>query len=204
MNRVAIIDSGMCNLDSIGRAVEECGGSALVTDQPGDLAHADRVVLPGVGSFGEAMAGLRAKSLDEALQEEVLAAAVPFLGICLGMQLLATTGHEGGCTEGLGWVPGVVQRLEPTATDRRVPHMGWNEVHPARDSALLAGIPEGADFYFVHSYHLACGKDDVVATTPYCGGFTSAVERGTVFGVQFHPEKSQRHGLALLRNFLSI
>ena len=206
MNRVAIVDYGMCNLDSVRRAVEECGGEAIVTDEGADLDRADRIILPGVGAFPEAMANLRARELDKLLAEQVLAQDAPFLGICLGMQLMATTGIEVEPTDGLGWIPATVERLVPTATDRRVPHMGWNEVDPAPGCALFAGIAERTDFYFVHSFHVACDDAaNVAATTPYCGGFTSAVQRGdTVFGVQFHPEKSQKAGFALLRNFLAI
>lgn len=205
LNRVAIIDYGMCNLDSVRRAVEECGGKVVVTDDPADLASADRIILPGVGAFPDAMRNLKARSLHTALANEVLGQSVPFLGICLGMQMLATAGHEGGDTAGLGWIDGEVRRLQPTDTDRRVPHVGWNEVEPSTESAIFGGIPFGSDFYFVHSYHLDCAdRADVAARTPYADGFCSAVERDLVFGVQFHPEKSQQNGFRLLSNFLAL
>ena len=205
MRRVAIVDYGMCNLDSVRRALEECLGAPFVTDDPTDLGDADLIVLPGVGAFPDAMANLRARSLDKALDEEVLGNRVPFLGICLGMQLLATTGHEGAETAGLGWIDADVCRLRPTPEDTRVPHVGWNEVLPARESTLLAGMPRASDFYFVHSYHVECHNDtDVVATTPYCGGFVSAIQRENVFAVQFHPEKSQEQGFEVLRRFLAL
>jgi imidazole glycerol-phosphate synthase subunit HisH len=203
--RIALVDSGLCNIDSIRRALEECGASPYVSASPDDLREADRIVLPGVGAFPAAMAHLRSTGYDEALTEEVRGAGAPFLGICLGMQLLATTGAEGGDTPGLGWIDGTVEKLRPTARDRRIPHMGWNEVHRERDTALLDDVPDGADFYFVHGYHLVCrDPDDVAGTTPYCGTVTAVVERGNVFGVQFHPEKSQAHGFQVLRNFLAL
>jgi glutamine amidotransferase len=205
MNRVAIVDYGMCNLDSVRRAIEECGARAVVTDEASDIEAADRIILPGVGAFPDAMANLRARELDKVLDDQVRAEEAPFLGICLGMQLLATVGLENGETPGLGWIDGEVRRFVPTDTDRRIPHVGWNEVTPVRDSPLFDGIVPGSDFYFVHSYHFACGSaDDVVATTPYCGGFASVVGHGNVHAVQFHPEKSQKVGLQLLANFLAI
>ena len=205
MNRIAIIDTGLCNLGSMRRALEECGGTTLVTADAAELGNADRIVLPGVGAFGDVVAVLRDRHLDVALADQVLGEGVPFLGACLGMQLLATTGTEGGSTAGLGWIEGDVVRLEPTPQDPRVPHIGWNEVHQAGESRLLADIDEGADFYFAHSFHLRCADpSDSVATTPYCGGFTSVVERGNVFATQFHPEKSQQRGFAVLRNFLAV
>jgi glutamine amidotransferase len=204
MNKVAIVDYGMCNLDSVGRAVEECGGQAIVTDQAADIEAADRIILPGVGAFPDAMRNLNDLGLHKVLEEQVLGERAPFLGICLGMQLLASFGFEGGETPGLGWIDGEVRRLVPT-NGERVPHMGWNEIVPDPKSPLFEGIEAGTDFYFVHSYHFVCrSDDDVAATTPYCGGFTSAVARGSVFAVQFHPEKSQRSGFGVLRNFLAL
>lgn len=203
-NRVAVVDYGMCNLDSVRRAVEECGGMPKVTDDPADLAAADRIILPGVGAFPDAIARIRARELDRELHEQVVELGAPFLGICLGLQLLAATSAEGGASDGLGWLAADVIRLEPDDVDRRIPHVGWNEVTPVEDHPLFAGIAPGTDFYFVHSFHLRCKDDeDVLATTPYCGGFTSAVTRGNIAAVQFHPEKSQRAGFALLRNFLA-
>lgn len=204
-NRVAVVDSGLCNLDSVRRAIEVCGGEAVLVTDGVDLDHVDRIILPGVGAFSEAMRNLRDRSLDDALNKQVLDRGIPFLGICLGMQLLATEGREGQCTKGLGWIDGEVRRLVPDDPRVRIPHMGWNEVRHGSSLSLFDGIPSGTDFYFVHSFHLACDQtEQVAATTPYCGQFTSAVHRGLVFGVQFHPEKSQKHGLQLLRNFLSI
>lgn len=203
MKRVAVVDYGVSNLDSVVRALEECGAAPYVTGDPAGLRDASLMVLPGVGAFADGMRNLRARGLDGALREQVLENGVPLLGVCLGMHLLADRGMEGGETPGLGLVPGAVVRLEPDGPGTRVPHVGWNEVHPVRPSALLEGIEDGRDFYFVHSYHLSCDDPaDVLATTPYCGGIASAVQRGVVSGVQFHPEKSQKAGFALLRNFV--
>jgi len=202
--RIAIVDYGMCNLDSVRRAFEEVGARPYVTDDPGDLDAADRIVLPGVGAFADAMRNLRSRGLDEALAKQVLDEGAPFLGVCLGMQLMADIGHEGTPTEGLGWIGGRCIRFVPSDGDHRVPHIGWNEVTASVDSPLFAGIPPASDFYFVHSFHVVCATaEQVLATTPYCGGFVSAVQHERAFGVQFHPEKSQRFGLRLLKNFLA-
>jgi imidazole glycerol-phosphate synthase subunit HisH len=201
---VAIVDTGLCNLDSIARAIEDCGGQPLVTDDPGDLGRAARIVLPGVGAFPEAMARLRSRGLDVALGEQVIGRKIPFLGVCLGMQLIATSGTEVRETAGLGWIDGEVGLLQAEQGER-VPHIGWNEVRPTADNPLFRGIAPGRDFYFVHSYVLRPARDeDVASVTPYGGGFVSAVNRGNVYGVQFHPEKSQHVGFAVLRNFLTL
>lgn len=205
MTRVAIVDYDMCNLDSVARAVEECGGVPVVTGKAADIDTANRIILPGVGAFPDGMRNLKERSLDKILHEQVVEKGIPLLGICLGMQLLAARGWEGGETEGLGWIGGEVRRLQPPGGSARIPHVGWNEVFTVRESPLFRGIPEGKDFYFVHSYHFLCDNGgDVLARTPYCGGFVSAVGRGSVFGVQFHPEKSQRVGFHILRNFLGV
>ena len=202
--RVAIVDYGMCNLDSVRRAFEEVGARPYVTDEPAGLDAADRIVLPGVGAFPDAMHNLRARGLDDALAKHVLDGGAPFLGVCLGMQLMAAIGDELEPTAGLGWLDARCIRFVAVDGDVRIPHVGWNEVTATADSALFDGIPARADFYFVHSFHVRCASDDdVLATTPYCGGFTSAVRHGQAFGVQFHPEKSQQWGLRLLRNFLA-
>lgn len=205
MTLTAIVDSGSSNLDSVRRALEVCGARIEVASDPEPLARADRIVLPGVGAFPDAMAALRDRGLVEPLRRAVLDDGVPLLGICLGMQLLASRGTEHGETEGLGLVAGSVVRLEPAGPDDRVPHVGWNEVAPRYDHPLLRGIPGGADFYFVHSYHFVPADEAAaLAHTPYCGGFVSAVAVGNIMGVQFHPEKSQQHGMTLLRDFLAV
>lgn len=205
MQQVVIVDYGMGNLDSVARAVEECGAHAVVTDRASDLVHADHLILPGVGAFADGMRRLRERRLDELLTTQVMERGTPCLGICLGMQLLATKGYEQGETAGLGWIEGEVTRLQPDSSHIRIPHIGWNEVVFDCASPLFEGLVSGKDFYFVHSYHLCCGHtSSVLAHTPYCGSFASVVGQRNVFGVQFHPEKSQRVGLQLLKNFLTL
>jgi glutamine amidotransferase len=192
----------MGNLDSVARAVDECGGTPVVTSEPRDLASAAAVVLPGVGAFAKGMANLRERGLVRALAEDVVERDVPLLGVCLGMQLLSERGTEIEECEGLGFIPGEVLRIEPR-DGLRVPHIGWNDVEVERPSPLFADIESGQDFYFVHSYHFVCSEgEDVVAGVDYGERLVAAVQRGVVFGVQFHPEKSQRVGFQLLRNFL--
>lgn len=205
MKPVAIVDYGMSNVHSVARAVEECGGTPIVTDQARELGRASYIILPGVGSFCDGVGNLRQRSLDETLREQVIERETPLLAICLGMQMLARRGWEGRPADGLGWIDGEVERLKPTAADGRIPHVGWNEVELVRCSPLFRGLDVPRDFYFVHSYHLVChDARDVVARTPYCGGFVSAIEKPPVFGVQFHPEKSQRAGFQVIRNFLAL
>lgn len=205
MKRVAIIDYDMGNIDSVFRAVEECGGAPVVTCLSAEIKDADCIILPGVGSFGDGMDNIKNKGLDEIIGERVLDRGVPFLGICLGMQLLAGRGYEFGENRGLGWIQGDVVRLKTDSPGTRIPHVGWNEVYPQRESPLLHDVQPGQDFYFVHSYHFLCADEkNILATTPYCGRFTSAVCKGNIFGVQFHPEKSQKSGFLVLRNFLSL
>lgn len=202
MNRVAIIDYGLCNLDSIQRAVEVCGSETTLAQTPDDLAACDHIILPGVGSFARAMENLRAAGFADALPGLVETDGIPLLGICLGMQLLAQTGSEGGESEGLGLLRGRVKRLSPTRGER-VPHMGWNDVTRLASSPLFDGIEPETDFYFVHSYHLESPADEILATVDYCGTIVAAAGSDNVMAVQFHPEKSQEDGFHLLRNFLS-
>lgn len=205
MKIVAIVDYGMCNLDSVARAIEECGGTSLVTDKKSDLKIATHIILPGVGAFPDAMSEIRQHSIDKSLREQVLKKKIPFLGICLGMQLMATKGWEGEETEGLCLIEGEVKRFVPDSSDARIPHIGWNDVNYTQKSVLFQDIPSGKDFYFVHSYHFCCqNEEDIIARTPYCGGFVSAISRGHIFGTQFHPEKSQKLGFKVLKNFLSM
>ncbi|MEB3828473.1 imidazole glycerol phosphate synthase subunit HisH [Phormidium sp. CCY1219] len=205
MKNVVITDYRMGNLDSVARAVQECGGNPVISQKARDFQEAHYIILPGVGAFATGMKHLSTSGLDEILSEQVINQGIPFLGICLGMQLLATKGLEGGETNGLGWIEGEVKRLEPTEMDTRIPHIGWNEVMFNHPSPLFEGIPSGKDFYFVHSYHLSCQHpQEEIAHTPYCGNFVSAVNKNNIFGVQFHPEKSQRIGFQVLKNFLKL
>lgn len=201
---VVIVDYGLCNLDSVYRAVQECGGHPVVTEDPSAASEAGRIILPGVGNYAEATKALTALGWVEALRQEVLGQGIPMLGICLGMQLLSSAGTEGGETAGLGLIPGRVVRFEQISEAMRVPHVGWNEVEQKQQAPLFEGIDDGKDFYFVHSYHFVPdNEDDVLALTPYGNGFVSVVGRGNVVGTQFHPEKSLKIGFALLRNFLT-
>lgn len=205
MKTVGVVNYGMGNLDSVARAVEECGGHPVVTNAGSDLERVSYIILPGVGSFAAGMENIRRFGLDKILIEQVKGKGIPFLGICLGMQLLAEKGYEGAETSGLGWLEAEVIRLEPSGPYERIPHVGWNEVVYKRNSPLFRDIPSGKDFYFVHSYHLMCRNEgDVIAFTPYCGDFMSAVNRDNIFGVQFHPEKSQKPGFQVIKNFLEF
>jgi imidazole glycerol-phosphate synthase subunit HisH len=205
VTRTAVIDNGLCNLDSIARAIEECGGDPFVTSDPSALRQASKIVLPGVGAFAGAMNNLHGNGMAEALSRYVVEQDVPFLGICLGMHLMARGGEEGSGVEGLGWIDAQVVKMKPRSPAERIPHVGWNEVTAIDDMPLFDGIRPGADFYFVHSYQFQCADASVIAgTTPYCGGFASVVAVRNILGVQFHPEKSQKPGFRLLQNFLAL
>ncbi len=201
--RLAIVDYGMGNRRSVQKAFEHVGAPALITRDRAQLAAADGIVLPGVGAFPQAMRNLAELGLDEALAATV-AAGVPLLGICLGMQLLFERSDEHETTDGLGLIPGEVTALDTAGL--RVPHIGWNEVSFERPSALTAGLPAaGCAFYHVHSLAARpADPADVVATTAYGERFATIVARDAVLGVQFHPEKSSRYGLAMLRNFVQL
>lgn len=200
---VLVVDYGMGNLNSVRRGLENCGATVEVSSDPSRLAGASAVILPGVGSFADGMRNLRSAGWEAPLRQAVLKEGVPLLGICLGMQLLADRGEEGGESKGLGFIPGEVMRLKAGALRERIPHVGWNEVRLSRKNPVFDAIPDNTDFYFVHSFHFVPKKaEDTAATTPYCGAFVSAVASGSVFGTQFHPEKSSKMGSRLLRNFL--
>ena len=211
--RIAIIDYGSGNLCSAAKAFERAareGGleaNVLVTSDPNDVLSAERIVLPGVGAFADCRSGLDAvDGMTEALDEAVIKNGKPFFGICVGQQLLANRGLEHGVTEGLGWISGDVVALEPQDPSLKIPHMGWNTVSVLQDHPLWAGIPTGADglhAYFVHSYHMTpTHADHVLATCDYGQTVTAMVGRDNIVGTQFHPEKSQKLGLALISNFL--
>ncbi|MFG1346201.1 imidazole glycerol phosphate synthase subunit HisH [Xanthobacter autotrophicus DSM 431] len=209
---VAIIDYNSGNLHSAAKAMERAAldlgaEKVVVTSDPDVVRAADRIVLPGVGAFADCRAGLDAvPGMVEAMTEAVKTKGRPFLGICVGLQLLAERGLEHGETAGLGWIRGEVDRIAPNDPALKIPHMGWNTLEVAREHPLLAGIHTGAgglNAYFVHSYHLKPADGiDLVATTDYGGTITAMVARENVAGTQFHPEKSQKLGLALLGNFL--
>jgi glutamine amidotransferase len=201
----ALIDYGSGNLRSAQKALARAGASEIaVTDDPAIVAKAERIVLPGVGAFADCMKGVKSiPGMVAALEDSVLRRGRPFLGICVGMQLLAEVGREFGDHAGLGWIAGDVVRLEPGDPALKIPHMGWNELKIAQPHPLLAGIGDGAHVYFVHSYELrAKDSSDVLATTDYGGAVIAMVARGNIAGTQFHPEKSQAVGLRILKNFL--
>lgn len=211
MNTVAVVDYGMGNLHSVAKALEHVAGPETrvrVCSDPDEVVSADRVVLPGVGAIRDCMAELRRRGLDRAVQE--VARGKPLLGVCVGMQILMDSSEENGGTECLGILPGRVLAFDghmPPPEDGsrlKIPHMGWNQVHQTMDHPLWQDIPQDARFYFVHSYYVEPAEPELIAGfSIYPVPFTAAVARGNIFATQFHPEKSQQHGLALYRNFLS-
>ena len=204
---LVILDYGMGNAGSIANMVRKVGGRAVLSIEPDVIEAADRLVLPGVGAFDNAMQRLHQSGLVPLLEKKVLIDHTPFLGVCLGMQLLFERSEEGS-RPGLGWLKGGVRKFDfrgvHEADHLKVPLMGWNEVKPCRFDSLFAGLEEEARFYFVHSYHAECDDSaDVLATSHYGYDYTCAVQRGRIFGAQFHAEKSHRFGMKLFQNFLS-
>jgi imidazole glycerol-phosphate synthase subunit HisH len=201
---ITVIDSGIANLGSVASALKRVGAQLRITTTPEEVGAAGALLLPGVGAFADGMQSLRKHGLIEPIRA-VARAGRPVLGICLGMQLLAEASEEFGVHEGLGLLPGRVVRL-PELEGLRVPNIGWCDLALARRARLFAGIEDGAAFYFVHSYHLACADaQDAVGTIGLGGArFAAAVERGNIYGAQFHPEKSQDVGLAFLANFVML
>ena len=198
---IAIIDYGMGNLGSIRNMLARVGQDAVITSEPGPILRAGKLILPGVGSFDAAMESLAARGLVPLLESCVLDRKVPLLGICLGMQILSR-GSEEGRLPGLGWIDADTVRFRPEGSGLRVPHMGWNEVQVRGPGGILAGYEGDPRFYFVHSYHVRCDHpEEVLATTRYGIEFHSALQKGNIVGTQFHPEKSHRFGMRLLKNF---
>lgn len=206
MSGIVVVDYGAGNLRSVVNALEALGRTATIADAPDALEGATAIILPGVGAFADGMDGLRKRDLVEPLTEAVMHRRIPYLGICLGMQFVADEGLENGRHEGLGWLPGTVRRIAPADPSYKVPHMGWNDVKVERESALLAGLGDSPVFYFLHGYFFDPATTSTGAVTSTCRhGITMAatIERDNIFGTQFHPEKSQEAGIALLRNFLA-
>lgn len=200
---IAIVDYQMGNLRSVQKAFERVGHQAIITDQPEVLSNADKIVLPGVGAFADAIAELRRRDLIEPIRAAI-DANKPFLGICLGLQMLFDVGYEDGEHRGLGVLAGDVVRFE-TPPELKVPHMGWNELAIRRRPPILDGIEEGAHFYFVHSYYVRPTDTNVIACeASYPDPFCAMVWRDNLFATQFHPEKSQANGLKLLKNFAEL
>lgn len=201
MEEIILIDAGTGNLRSVQKALESLGARVERTDDPQKVRDGKRVVLPGVGAFGDFMAGLRTRGLEPAVRE-IAARGVPMLGICVGMQALFDVGEEMGEHPGLGLLPGRVRRF-PESPGLKVPHTGWNQLEVRRDAALFDSVPTGAYVYFNHSYLCQPGEpSDVSAWVNYGLAYACAVQRENIFGVQFHPEKSQAVGLRILRNFV--
>ncbi|MEK7440582.1 MAG: imidazole glycerol phosphate synthase subunit HisH [Chloroflexota bacterium] len=201
MTHISLIDYGIGNLRSVQKALEHVGAQVTLTDDPKIILSAEKVVLPGVGAFGDGMKGLRARNLVEVVKE-VVARGTPLLGICVGMQVLFESSDEMGEHDGLGILEGNVTRFK--MTDLKIPQTGWNQIEPCKESILFHNLPPGSFAYFNHSYYCVAQEEDTLATTDYGGAYSSIVGKGRVYGIQCHPEKSQSVGLTLLRNFVEI
>ena len=201
MAHVGVIDMGISNIDSIIRAVQLLGSSVLRMKDASNLDTVSHIILPGVGSYDISISKLKSNGLFDPLRH-FHQDGRPLLGICLGMQLLAESSEEGEGSEGLALVPGQVKLFDPKE-NQKIPHIGWNEVHQKKTNLLFLDVPDNNDFYFVHSYFLKTDSQYIIAETPYCGNFTSVVKSNQIYGVQFHPEKSQKFGRKLLENFLN-
>ena len=204
-SRIVIIDYRTGNLNSIKRTLDRLGSRSIISSQIKDITQADKIILPGIGHFARAMANLKELGLLDALNETVLVKRKSVLGICLGMELMAVTSEEGD-TPGLQWLNAEAVRFKPSVTPRhKVPHMGWNRIHIKKVSALMEGVEDLSEFYFAHSYHLKINdRADLISETEYGVSFPSAVERNNIFGVQYHPEKSHRTGVQVLKNFIDM
>lgn len=203
---IAVLDYGMGNSASILNMIRKAGGEARISSSPRDLETASAILLPGVGAFDNGVAKLKESGLLDAIESKVLNEKKPFLGICLGMQLLFEKSEEGQLS-GLGWLPGEVTKFDFSNLNQsqslKVPHMGWNLVKPASSDSLYAGLADEARFYFVHSYHVNCkNASDAIATAEYGYKFTCSVQHKNIWGAQFHPEKSHRFGVQFFKNFL--
>jgi glutamine amidotransferase len=203
---ITIIDYGAGNLKSVVNAFNASGSRPVITQNPNDLYKASAIILPGVGAFGDGMAKLQALGMIPALNEVVLERKVPFLGICLGLQFLAEKSFEMGEFPGLGWIKGSVVKINPNGVRLRIPHMGWNDIKISQETPLFENL-EAPIFYFVHSYYLLTSTKDsryLTSTTFYGAELTASLQKGNIFAVQFHPEKSQQNGLTVLKNFLKL
>lgn len=203
--KVAIINYGIANLGSVHRSMEEIGANSYIANHPSMLYDASRIILPGVGAFSEGMSRLIDGGWADSLKDLVNNHQMPVMGICLGMQLLANTGQEGGQFSGLGFIPGSVVRLDAIGCALKIPHVGWNSVNKIQEDFLLRGIPDASDFYFVHSYGMVVeDKSHLLATVSYGCDIAAIVRNKNIFGCQFHPEKSSKAGRKLLKNFMEF
>jgi len=203
---LVIVDYGVGNLGSMGNMLRKIGCPAKISADPDDVLAADKLILPGVGAFDQGIESLRRRGLADALTKQVIERGIPLLGVCLGMQLLGSASEEGSMA-GLGFIEAKTVRFPNHVDDvpLRVPHMGWNVVRPQKDDLLFHGLESQNRFYFVHSYHVDCADSEIVlGFTPYAGEFVSVLRQGNVWGVQFHPEKSHRFGMQLLKNFVGL
>jgi imidazole glycerol-phosphate synthase subunit HisH len=202
LDSIVIIDYGMGNLRSVQKAFEHVGASAVISNDPMVIKNSTKIVLPGVGAFKDAMQNLESLGLIDVLNTEVIEKKKLFLGICLGMQIIAKKSYEFGETEGLGWIDAEIVRFTYTAL--KVPHVGWNSVKFEHSSPLFDGIPDESDFYFVHSYYFDADHHYASGITEYGDKFISAIQKENIFAVQFHPEKSQKYGLKIIENFVGL
>ena len=205
-NNIVIVDYQMGNLRSVQKAFEANGCDVVVSNDHNVIKSADKIVLPGVGSFKDGMQNLKKLGLTDVLSQEVLQNKKPFLGICLGMHLIAKKGYENGETSGLSWVDSEVVRFEfkPEVESLNIPHVGWNNVNYGNYSDLYNGVEDGHDFYFVHSYHFQTTENIVSSTAKYGIDFVSSIQKGNIYAFQFHPEKSQTAGLKIIENFINV
>ena len=205
-NKIVIIDYNMGNLRSVQKAFEKVGCDAIVTNDHDTIRDANKIVLPGVGAFKDGMKHLEELGLIDILHQEVLTKKKPFLGVCLGMQLIANKSYEQGETQGLGWVDAQVVKFDFSNSSKKlkVPHVGWNNINFKNTNILLNDIPDNSDFYFVHSYYFKTNEDVVTSTTDYGFDFVSSVNKENIYAFQFHPEKSQIVGLKIIENFVNL
>lgn len=201
-DNIVIIDYGMGNLRSVQKAFEHIGSNAIITNDKTLIQNSSKIVLPGVGAFKDAMHNLHSLGLIDLLNEEILGEKKLFLGICLGMQLIATKSYEFGETQGLGWIDAEIIRF--AHTELKIPHVGWNSVGFANPSAVFENIPDNSDFYFVHSYYFDCDRTYATSICDYGCEFIASVQKENIFAAQFHPEKSQTHGLKIIENFSKL
>jgi glutamine amidotransferase len=205
-NKIVIIDYNAGNLRSVQKSFEYNGCKAIISNEPDVIRSANKIVLPGVGAFKDGMQNLVDLNLVDVLNKEVIQNKKPFLGICLGMQLIASKSFENGVTTGLSWIDAEVDRFDfrESFNDLKIPHVGWNNVTYKRHNDLYTDIKNNNDFYFVHSYHLQTNEDIVSSTTNYGIDFVSSIQKDNIYAFQFHPEKSQKNGLKIIKNFIDV